>query len=101
MLTVEQNEELTQIGPGTPMGELMRRYWIPVAFAPQVAKPGGAPVRVRLLCEDLVLFRDGEAEAVGQGDRRRLSIAEQTLFPVQPLIDRIKAPREDTAEAAR
>lgn len=46
-------------------------------------------------------FRDGEAEAVGQGDRRRLSIAEQTLFPVQPLIDRVRAPREDRAEAAR
>jgi sterol desaturase/sphingolipid hydroxylase (fatty acid hydroxylase superfamily) len=46
-------------------------------------------------------FRDGEAEAVGQGERRRLSIAEQTLFPVQPLIDRWKAPRDDAAEAAR
>lgn len=46
-------------------------------------------------------FRDGEAEAVGQGDRRRLSIAEQTLFPVQPLIDRIKPSREDTAEVTR
>ncbi len=46
-------------------------------------------------------FRDGEAEAVGQGERRRLSIAEQTLFPVQPLIDRWKAPRDDAAEVAR
>ena len=46
-------------------------------------------------------FRDGEAEAVGQGDRRRLSIAEQTLFPVQPLIERIKAAREDTAGVVR
>ena len=60
MLSREDNERLTRVGPGTPMGELMRRYWIPVAFAPQVAKPGGAPVRVRLLCEDLVLFRDGK-----------------------------------------
>ena len=32
MLTVEQNEELTQIGPGTPIGELLRRYWYPIAF---------------------------------------------------------------------
>ena len=32
MLTVEQNEELTRIGPGTPMGELLRRYWYPIAF---------------------------------------------------------------------
>jgi len=32
MLTVEQNEELTRVGPGTPMGELLRRYWYPIAF---------------------------------------------------------------------
>ena len=32
MLTVEQNEELTKVGPGTPMGELLRRYWYPIAF---------------------------------------------------------------------
>jgi phthalate 4,5-dioxygenase oxygenase subunit len=60
MLTREENERLTRVGPGTPMGGLMRRYWIPAAFTHQVAEPAGAPVRVRLMCEDLVLFRDGE-----------------------------------------
>lgn len=49
---------LTHVGAGTPMGELMRRYWIPAAFSHQIAEPDCAPVRVRLLGEDLVLFRD-------------------------------------------
>ncbi len=59
MLSHEDNERLTRVGPGSPMGELMRRYWVPAAFASAVAEPAGAPARVRLLCEDLVLFRDG------------------------------------------
>ncbi len=58
MLTQKQNETLTRVGPGTPMGSLMRRYWIPAAFSHQVAKPDGAPIRVRLMGENLVLFRD-------------------------------------------
>jgi phthalate 4,5-dioxygenase oxygenase subunit len=58
MLSREDNERLTQIGPGTPMGELMRRYWIPAAFSHQFDKPDGPPVRVRLMGERLVAFRD-------------------------------------------
>ena len=58
MLSREDNERLTRVGPGTPMGELMRRYWIPAAFSHQVAKPDCPPVRVRLMGENLVLFRD-------------------------------------------
>jgi phthalate 4,5-dioxygenase len=57
MLTKEENDLLTQTGPGTPCGELMRRYWQPVALAEELP-PGGAPVPVRILSEDLVLFRD-------------------------------------------
>jgi phthalate 4,5-dioxygenase oxygenase subunit len=60
MLSREDNERLTRVGPGTPMGELMRRYWMPAAFSHQIAEPAGAPVRVRLMCENLVLFRDGQ-----------------------------------------
>ena len=60
MLTPEENELLTRIGPGTPMGELMRRYWVPVLFSHQLEEPDGPPVRVRLLCEDLVAFRDSK-----------------------------------------
>ncbi len=49
---------LTQVGQGTPMGRFMRRYWIPAAKLEQIAEPGGAPVRVKLLGESLVAFRD-------------------------------------------
>lgn len=56
MLTKEMNEKLTRVGPGTPTGELMRRYWHPVAVVVELQEN---PVKkVRLLCEDLVLFRD-------------------------------------------
>src|ERR1700692_1446953 len=58
MLSPEENEMLTRVGPGTPMGELMRRYWIPAAFCHQIAAPGCPPVRVRLWGENLVIFRD-------------------------------------------
>jgi len=58
MLTKEENELLTQVGPGTPGGDMLRRYWWPVAFAEAVDK---RPTRVRVLGEDLVLFRDGRA----------------------------------------
>ena len=57
MLTEEQNQHLTQTGPGTPCGALMRRYWQPVALSEELS--GNRPVKpVRLLGENLVLFRD-------------------------------------------
>jgi len=57
MLTPEQQDTLTRVGPGTPMGALLRRYWLPVAAACELdERPSKA---VRLLGEDLVLFRDG------------------------------------------
>jgi 5,5'-dehydrodivanillate O-demethylase len=56
MLSVEDNRRLTEIGPGTPMGALMRRYWHPIAARAELDQD---PVRpVRLLGEDLVLYRD-------------------------------------------
>jgi len=58
MITAEQNEYLTRTGPGTPMGALFRRYWLPVLLAEELAEPDGAPVRVKLLGERLVAFRD-------------------------------------------
>ncbi len=57
MLTREENERLTRVGPGTPAGELMRRYWQPAALSEELP-PGAAPIPVRLLGEDLALFRD-------------------------------------------
>ncbi|MEV0111009.1 aromatic ring-hydroxylating dioxygenase subunit alpha [Nocardia sp. NPDC050799] len=58
MLTREQNELLTRTGPGTPMGDLFRRYWIPALLADEVAEPDCDPVRVSLLGEQLIAFRD-------------------------------------------
>ena len=58
MLSKEENELLTRVGPGTPAGEMLRRYWWPVGFTEHVREKG-RPVRIRLLGEDLVLFRDG------------------------------------------
>jgi phthalate 4,5-dioxygenase oxygenase subunit len=60
MLSQEENDLLTRTGPDTPMGRLMRRYWIPAVFSHQVAKPDCPPVRVKLLGENLVAFRDTE-----------------------------------------
>lgn len=58
MLSTAENERLTRVGPGTPMGELMRRYWLPALLTSEVPEPDGAPVRVKLLGEELVAFRD-------------------------------------------
>ena len=57
MTTVEDNEKLTRVGPGTPMGELLRRYWMPIAITSEL---GVRPIRRRLLGEDLVVFRTGD-----------------------------------------
>ena len=60
MLTREENELLTRTGRGTAMGALMRRYWVPALFSHRIAAPDGAPVRVKLMGERLVAFRDTE-----------------------------------------
>ena len=57
MLTKEQNDLLTQTGPGTPCGEFLRSYWQPIAAADEIP-PGGDPLPIRIMSEDLVLFRD-------------------------------------------
>jgi phthalate 4,5-dioxygenase oxygenase subunit len=56
--THEQNELLTRTGPGTPMGNLFRRYWIPALHADELPEPDCPPVRVKLLSERLIAFRD-------------------------------------------
>jgi phthalate 4,5-dioxygenase oxygenase subunit len=58
MLTKEQNELLCRVEGAAAMGRLMRSHWLPVCMAEEVAERDGAPVRARLLGEDLVVFRD-------------------------------------------
>jgi nitrite reductase/ring-hydroxylating ferredoxin subunit len=58
VLTREENELLTRTGPGTAMGQLMRRYWVPALLSEELPEADGRPVRVPLLGERLVAFRD-------------------------------------------
>ncbi len=58
MLSREENELLTRTGPGTPLGDVMRRYWIPALLSAELAEPDGPPVRIELLGEKLLAFRD-------------------------------------------
>lgn len=78
MLSAEFNELLTRTGAGTPMGALVRRFWIPALLSEELREPDGKPVRVRLLGEDLVAFRDTQGR-VGlleeQCPHRRASLA--------------------------
>ena len=60
MLSKERNRVLTRVGPGTPMGNLMRRYWLPAVLSSELDGPDTGPIRLRLLGEDLVAFRDTE-----------------------------------------
>ena len=58
MLTREDNQLLTGIGPGSPMGDLFRRFWIPVLLAEELPHADSDPLRVRILGEDLIAFKD-------------------------------------------
>ena len=62
MLSREENELLTQTNPGTPGGEYFRRYWLPALLSSEVPSPDCPPVRVRLLGEDLIAFRDSHGQ---------------------------------------
>ena len=62
MLSAADNDTLTRVGKGTPMGELMRRYWLPVMPVDELGPPDSPPQRFRLLGEDLILFRDSNGD---------------------------------------
>ncbi len=58
MLTKDDNDLVTRTGPGEPLGVLMRRYWMPVLLSEELPEPDCPPIRVKLLGERLVAFRD-------------------------------------------
>src|SRR6478736_6610126 len=62
MLSVEDNELITNTNQGTPMGDLFRRFWLPVALSEELPGPDCIPVRVRVLGEDLIAFRDSNGK---------------------------------------
>lgn len=78
MITDKENEILTRVGPDTPMGRMMRRFWMPICASSQLPGPDAAPLRCRLLGESFVAFRD-TAGNVGVLDElcmhRRVSLA--------------------------
>jgi phthalate 4,5-dioxygenase len=67
MLSSEDNEVLCRVGPGTPMGDLMRQYWLPAVRSDELPAPDCPPLRIRLLGEDLIAFRttSGKVGLVG------------------------------------
>ena len=78
MMTREENDLLCRVEGDAPMGHIMRRHWMPACLSEEVAEPDGAPVKIRLLGEDLVVFRDSEGR-LGVLDEycphRRVSLA--------------------------
>ncbi len=60
MLSHADNETLTRTDPATPLGQAIRRYWIPALMTSEIPEPNGPPVRVKLLGEELVAFRDSQ-----------------------------------------
>ncbi len=75
MLNEQDNELLTRVGPGTAMGDLLRRFWLPILLADQLPGPDCPSVRVRLLGEDLVAFVDtsGRPGLIAAGCAHRLA----------------------------
>ena len=63
MLTAEENAVLTETGPGTPMGDVFRCYWLPALLGRELPVADGPPVRVTLLGEEYVAFRDSRGRA--------------------------------------
>ncbi len=58
MLSAADNDMLTRTGAGTPMGEYFRRHWLPIALSREMAAPDSPPIRIKIMSEDLVAFRD-------------------------------------------
>src|SRR6266576_970469 len=58
MLSQADNEFLTRSGTGTPMGELLRRFWMPALLSEELPERDGPPKKIKLLGEDLLAFRD-------------------------------------------
>ena len=77
MLTHEENDLLCRVEGDAAMGQLMRRHWMPACMIEEVAEPDGDPVRVRMLGEDLVAFRDtdGRVGVIGEHCPHRQCVA--------------------------
>ena len=86
MLTKEENNLLTRVGPGTPGGELLRRYWYPIAVAKELTDENPTQF-IRILGEDLVLFKDKKGRVGLVADRcphRGASLLYGRVVPSRP-----------------
>ena len=89
-MTPEENALLTQTGRDTPMGALLRRCWLPALLSQDLPNPDGPPVRVPLLGERLVAFRDtfGAVGLLEEGCPHRLDGVGEAAFEPQPRAGR-------------
>ena len=62
MLSTKDNDYVSRVAPGTPMGNLFRRFWMPAMLAEELPGPDCDPKRLRLLGEDLIAFKDSEGK---------------------------------------
>ena len=92
MLTHEENDLLTMTGPDTPMGDLYRRFWLPVMLAEELPTTDCDPVRVHVLGERLVAFKDTSGPSINIL-LKLMAIVSLVFAPVfvqvTPLIDLI------------
>ena len=68
MMTEEENQLLCKVEGNAPMGQLMRRHWQAVCLSEEVSEIDGAPVRARVLGEDLVVFKDSHGQVGVMGE---------------------------------
>ena len=90
MLRADQNTFATETGPGTPMGNLFRRYWIPALHASELPENECPPVRVKLLSERLLAWRDTQGRS--RADRRVLRAPRRLAVVRQERAERAALP---------
>ena len=90
MLSREENDRLTQTGSSTPAGAYFRRYWLPALLLSEVPAPDSPPVRVRLLSEDLIAFRDTDGR-VGLVEECQPKGYKQVSISGRELRDKLRA----------
>src|SRR4030081_3704852 len=88
MLSQEENQLITRVGPGTPMGNVFREYWLPAMLSSELPAPDSDPVRVLMLGEQLIAFRESNAKigllATRAGDDLKKELAESLLERLLP-----------------
>ena len=87
MMSAEEYQRLTRVGPGTPMGEMMRQYWIPAAASDEL-EANGAPMRLKLLGEKLIADGGGLG-LVGTGLGVGFGVTDGLVLGAKPLEESV------------